>query len=103
MVLVKTEMEIPETFTLSQNYPNPFNPETTIHFTIPHPSHVRVAIYNITGGLVKTLVNNIADAGYHSVNWDGTDERNQRVGSGVYFYRMETDNLRKTKKMLLLK
>ncbi len=89
---------MPEEFSLRQNHPNPFNPATTISFTMPEESHVKLEIFNITGQKVETLVNGTVSAGVHSVIWDGTD-----VASGIYFYRIETDEFIETKKMVLLK
>ena len=103
MTLVKAEMNAPTTYHLFQNYPNPFNPETTIRFTVSHTSPVVLAIYNIRGDLIRTLVNSIKETGNHSVRWNGTDEGGNRVGSGIYFCQLSIQGYRQTKKMLLLK
>ncbi|UCE17257.1 MAG: DJ-1/PfpI family protein [Gemmatimonadota bacterium] len=102
MYLIK-EASVPAVYYLSQNYPNPFNPETTISFSISQASHVQLAIYNITGERVRKLVDVEKTAGYHSVIWNGTDERGQEVSSGVYFYSIKTEAFRETKSMVLLK
>lgn len=86
-----------------QNYPNPFNPETTIEFGIKENSNVLIEIYNIKGQKVKTLINGFREAGYHSVIWNGKDNSGKPVASGLYFYRMRTDNYSKIRKMILLK
>ena len=103
MALVKNQLHVPAEYSLSQNYPNPFNPETTIHFTIPHTSHVQLSIYNITGELVKKLVDDKKVVGFHSVKWDGTNKQGQASSSGVYIYSMKADGFHATKSMVLLK
>jgi hypothetical protein len=89
------------------NHPNPFNPSTTINFSISKESNVELTIFNIKGQKVKQLVSNSANqfsAGQHSVVWNGTDENNQPVSSGVYFYKMKLDGKNEAvKKCLLLK
>lgn len=90
--------------TLSQNRPNPFNPVTTIDFRLPEPSRVTLAVFNIRGQLVRTLVNETRDSGLHSVTWDGTGGSGHALGSGVYFYRLQTgDGNGITRRMILLK
>ncbi|MCK4652817.1 MAG: T9SS type A sorting domain-containing protein, partial [Candidatus Cloacimonetes bacterium] len=88
---------------LLQNYPNPFNPETTIEYSIPQESKVDLKIYNIKGQKVKTLVSEQLPVGEHSVIWNGRDSNGNRVGSGIYFYKLKTDNFEKTKKMIFMK
>ncbi len=87
------------------NYPNPFNPETTIRFTTQNTKkNTELIIYNLKGQKVKTLVNEVLPAGEHSVVWNGKDENNRSVASGVYFYKMKVDDKTiATKKCLLLK
>jgi hypothetical protein len=86
-----------------RNHPNPFNPETTIEYSIKEDSNVQIEIYNIKGQKVQTLVNEIREAGYHTVIWNGKDNNGKPVSSGLYFYRMQTDNFQKIRKMILLK
>jgi hypothetical protein len=88
---------------LLQNHPNPFNPQTTIAFSIAERANVRLAIYNINGALVRTLVNETRAAGAYDVAWDGRDQTGKQVASGVYFYRLVAGDFRSTKKMVLLK
>jgi hypothetical protein len=88
---------------LKQNYPNPFNPTTTIAYSLPEASKVRLDIYNVKGQLVKTLVNAEMSAGMHSVVWNGRDSNNAAVASGVYFYRVSSPKATQTKRMLLMK
>jgi len=89
--------------TLYANYPNPFNPTTTIAFEIAVPSYVTVDVYNIKGQKVKTLINAMCGSGRHSLMWNGDDDSEQHVGSGVYFYRMTVDGYTSVRKMLLMK
>jgi hypothetical protein len=88
---------------LAKNHPNPFNPETKINFSLAKNGNVSLEVYNIKGQLIKTLQNGYTDAGEHSVVWIGDDENGQKVTSGIYFYRLQTENMSKTRKMLLLK
>jgi hypothetical protein len=89
---------------LSQNYPNPFNPSTTIQFTVRSRTQVSLKVYNVAGQLVRTLLNDQrAPGSVHSVAWDGRNDAGQSVSSGVYFYKLVTNDLTQTKKMVLLK
>ena len=85
------------------NYPNPFNPETKIAYQLPIASNVEIHIYNIKGERVKTLVDECKSAGYHNVIWNGKDDSGKEVSSGIYFYKMITDEHTSSKKMLLLR
>jgi len=102
---VKEEKEnnLPQKFTLFQNYPNPFNPNTTIEYYLPKNCKVTLSIYNILGQKVKTLVRGYQKAGYREVAWDGKDNNGREVASGIYFYRLETEDYIQTKKMVLIK
>ncbi len=101
------EINIPETFSLSQNFPNPFNPHTTIHFEIPYTGkqllRVELRIYNLQGGLIRTLMNEEKSPGIYQVQWDGLDESNNKVATGIYLYRIRTGEFYATKKMILMK
>ncbi len=90
-------------FSLDQNFPNPFNPNTTIRFTIPYDSHVKLAIYDVTGRLVKELINEKKEADFYEVVWDGSDMNGERIASGVYFYHLAAGNLNRTRKMIILR
>ena len=85
------------------NYPNPFNPTTRISFALQQDSNVKVNIYNAKGQKIKTLVNKQMQAGNHLVEWNGVDDNNKQVSSGIYFYRMEAGKYNHAKKMMLLK
>ncbi len=88
---------------LLSNYPNPFNPETTISFTLPKSGNVSLDIYNIKGQKVKSLLKDYHEAGQHSVVWDGRDDKNKPVASGIYLYKMKSGTYSSNKKMILLK
>lgn len=94
--------EHPVASKISQNYPNPFNSSTKIEYTLKEQSGVRVDIYNLSGQLVKTLINEIQSAGTHSTAWDGFDNGNIKVSSGQYYYQIKFDDSIQTKKMMLL-
>ncbi|MCL5030492.1 MAG: T9SS type A sorting domain-containing protein [Bacteroidetes bacterium] len=98
----------PSNYTLYQNYPNPFNPSTTIKFSLPFESNVKVVIYNITGAVVKVMVNSVQSAGVHQYTLN-TASSGLSLSSGIYFYSIEatsldgTHSFRETKKMVLMK
>ncbi len=95
---------LPDKLELFNNFPNPFNPETTISYQLPENSKVELTVYNLKGQKVKQLVSEQFSAGHHSVVWDGKDENDKSVASGVYFYRLNVNKkTEKVKKMLLLK
>ena len=89
--------------TLEQNHPNPFNPSTTIAYTIEETSNVVVGIYDAAGTLVTRLKAGEQPAGRHEMTWNGADASGRPVGSGVYFYRLETNGGAGARKMVLLK
>ena len=98
---VETSAEMVETpiaYQLNQNYPNPFNPVTQISFSMPETAHVTIEIFNVTGQRIATLINEQRDAGHHTIAFDGS-----RLASGVYTYRMQTENFIKTRKFTLIK
>ena len=83
--------------------PNPFVNQTAIRYSLSAKSKASLFIYDITGRLVKTLVNASVEPGVYSINWNGKNDRDQEVASGVYFYQLKTDNYLKTNKLLLTK
>lgn len=91
------------TFVLLQNYPNPFNPITKIEFNIPVSTNVEVNIFDINGRLIRTLMNDFIEKGYHQTVWDAKNDLGQLVTSGVYIYHIKTDNQIISKKMLFIK
>lgn len=94
---------LPEGFDLRQNYPNPFNPATLISYEIGKAGDVTLAIYNLLGQRIRTLVDGRQSAGSHVVRWDGSDEFGRSVPSGVYLYRLTVGHQTQTRKMLLVK
>jgi phosphatidylserine/phosphatidylglycerophosphate/cardiolipin synthase-like enzyme len=94
---------LPEQFQLAQNYPNPFNPGTSIQFQLPGAAEVNLAIYNISGRLVRTLVAGAMAAGSHTVRWEGDDSAGQPVSSGVYMVRIKSGNKIMTRKMMMIR
>jgi Secretion system C-terminal sorting domain len=94
----KAENLIPKEYSLSQNYPNPFNPSTTIKYSLPKDGFVSLKIYDITGREVKTLASEVKKAGYYSVTFNASN-----LASGVYFYRIQSNDYVMTKRMVLIK
>ena len=94
---------LPETFALHQNYPNPFNPNTTIRFDLPEASNVSLAIYDMMGREVTSLINSQIDAGYHFIQWDGSNNHGSFVAAGVYIYTIQAGKYRAINKMIYLK
>ena len=97
------DVSIPIEFSLSQNYPNPFNPSTTISYGLPSNAYVKIEIFSLLGQKVITLVDEIQDAGFKQVTWNGNDGSGKTVTSGIYFYRLVAGDLTMSKKMLMLK
>jgi hypothetical protein len=93
----------PKDFELYQSYPNPFNNQTIIKYDLLKPSQVTLTIYNILGQKVKTLVKECQAAGSKTVGWDGKDEKNKDLASGIYFYQLKAGEVTQTKRMILLK
>jgi hypothetical protein len=97
------DVSVPKATALHANYPNPFNPTTTIKFDLATKSHVSLKVYDTMGRLIRTLSSETREPGYYSVQWHGLDDAGKPVQSGLYFYRLETDNYKSVKRMLLLK
>ena len=90
--------DLPLQFELKQNYPNPFNPVTTITYSIPQKSNVKLEIYNVLGQMVDQIINKEVDAGNYNITWDASS-----LTSGLYFFNLKANDYSQTKKMLLLK
>jgi uncharacterized protein (DUF362 family) len=94
---------IPRDFSLDQNYPNPFNSETVIRFALPNDGEVDLAVYNLTGQKVATLMAGPRRAGSYAINWDGRDRYGADLASGTYLYQLRTEQYSETRKLLLLR
>ncbi len=98
------DVPAPRSYALYPNIPNPFNPITVIQYDIPNNGErVILRVYDVSGRLVRTLVDTTQGAGRHSVTWDGKDGRGRNAASGVYFYHLRTTRFKETKKMVLLR
>ncbi len=91
----------PLVFELAPNHPNPFNPMTTLRFSVRKAGPVRLTIHDLRGRRVRTLIDEAQAAGWHAVNWNGTDDRGRQAPSGVYVSRLQTDEGVKTGKLQL--
>ncbi|MBV6480063.1 MAG: hypothetical protein HGGPFJEG_02897 [Ignavibacteria bacterium] len=98
MIETKTAKDVNESFRLEDNFPNPFNPSTTIKFTIPNSSIVKLSVYDISGREVAVLVNEQLNSGTHSINFDAS-----HLSSGMYFYKITANGFQQVKKMMLVK
>lgn len=94
---------LPRVYDLSQSYPNPARDGLRINYALPKESHVNLRIYNVAGQLVRTLREGKEKPGYYSASWDGKDQFGHRVSSGVYLYRMEAGEFRKTRKLVVVR
>ena len=95
---LEVEIAIPIHHTLLTPYPNPFNPATTISFELTKPDFVKIDIYDINGGIVESIVNEMRYAGTHNVVWNATS-----YPSGIYFVKMNSSNYYATEKVILIK
>jgi len=102
-VIDNTADQLPKQYALFQNYPNPFNPTTVIEYELPRPGHVRLAIYDVLGRHIRTLVDTQQPVGHFRTAWDGTDEYNMKMAAGVYFCRLEAGDFVKVIKLALVK
>ncbi|MDX1702598.1 MAG: T9SS type A sorting domain-containing protein [Melioribacteraceae bacterium] len=96
--VVEIDFATPMDYNLNQNYPNPFNPSTTISYSIPEQTFLKLTVYNVFGEEVQQLVNGVQEAGSYTIGFNG-----ENLASGMYFYTLETDKFTATKKLLLLK
>ena len=95
--------DFPHTYNLYQAYPNPFNPITSLRYDLPNDGFVNITVHDMMGRVVKTLLNSPQTAGFKSVQWNATNDRNEPVSAGLYLYTIQAGNFRQTKKMVLLK
>jgi len=94
---------LPSEFKLYSNHPNPFNPVTTIQYDLPSDGLVNVLVYDMTGRMVKTLVNGLQNSGQNYIKWNGTNDNGEQVSAGLYLYTIQIGEYIETKKMVLLK
>ena len=99
----ETSTSVPKSLALYQNYPNPFNPGTRIHYSLKRHENVILKIFNISGQLVRTLVDQKQFPGEYIIDWDGRDDRGYLVSNGVYLYRIQVGDCLQTRKMILEK
>lgn len=97
------EIELPASFSLAQNYPNPFNPTTYIEFNLPAAGHVSLEVFNILGQQVRSLLDQEMPAGFHRVVFNGRNASGDELSTGVYLYRLKTDDYVASRKMILMK
>jgi hypothetical protein len=100
---VDNELHIADIFELSQNYPNPFNPTTNIKFSVKQANNVKLTIYNMLGQTIQEMNYSNMSAGVYNYTWNAVDFNGTRVGSGIYFYKLKTNNKELTRKMLMMK
>jgi len=93
---------IPNDYKLFQNFPNPFNSETQIYYYLPEPRKIQISIFSQTGELIKTIVKNEQGFGFHSIKWDGRNNSEEIVSSGVYLYTMQAGSNKEFKKMVYI-
>ena len=103
ITVVHPEPPLPVDTALQPNYPNPFNSSTQIPYRLGESGPVRLAIYNVLGQSVRTLLDEVQSAGFHQVSWDGKDSRGGNVTSGVYFLRIHTGRQQLVQKITLLR
>jgi hypothetical protein len=97
------DIAIPTSFELGQNYPNPFNPTTTISFSVPQTTELSLAIYNMRGQRVRLLVSGTVKAGRHRIIWNGRNDQERKVASGIYVYRLKARDFTAQRKLILAK
>jgi hypothetical protein len=95
--------QLPEPVRLNQNVPNPFNPSTLISYELDRAGAVRIAVHDVSGKLIRTLVDEFQESGSHSTLWNGTDERGASSPSGIYLYTLQTDAGRTSRRMMLVR
>ena len=93
---------LPQGFALGYNYPNPFNPSTVIPYQLPTAAHVQLEVFNVLGQQIATLVDGERPAGIHAAVWDATDASGQAVAAGVYIYRLSSEGVELTRRMVLV-
>lgn len=100
---LSSENPIPLRTQLMQNYPNPFNPSTTISYALNNNDHIQISIYNTKGQLIRTLLDQQQSAGIYNILWDGKNDHQQSIASGLYFLKMQSSDYTNIKKMIMMK
>ncbi len=100
--IAESKQPVPTVYSLQSSKPNPFYNTTEIRYGLPMTSNVNLAIYDITGKLVKTLINSTENPGYHRIIWNGVDNTGKRAGAGLYFIRFESAHYTATQKLILI-
>ena len=100
---ISNAITVPKEINLHQNYPNPFNPITSLGYDLPDNGFVNITIYDLNGRVIRTLVNRYKTAGYHLIEWNATNGKNEPVSQGIYVYTIQTGGISQSKKMVLLK
>ena len=93
----------PDKLRIYNAHPNPFNPVTSLSYDLPNNSVVKITVHDMMGRVVKTLVNDSQTAGFKSVQWNATNDKNEPVSAGLYLYTIQAGEFRQTRKMVLLK
>lgn len=91
-----------KTFVLHQNYPNPFNPSTTIEYELPTPGWIHIQIFNVKGQLIRNLESRYCHSGVHRIVWNGENDNQQLVTTGLYFYKVKFNDSFQMKKLLFV-
>ncbi|MBI3189362.1 MAG: T9SS type A sorting domain-containing protein [Ignavibacteriales bacterium] len=95
--VVSSDVELPQSYSLEQNYPNPFNPATTMKYSLPKDSHVKLSVFNVLGQEIATVFEGVQSAGYYNYTWSPKNSTEIQTGSGVYFYRLDATNVSDSK------
>jgi hypothetical protein len=98
LLKISKQVALPTSYDLEQNFPNPFDPSTIIKFSLPNQTQLKLNLYNILGELVRTISDGLFEAGYHQVTFNA-----ENIPSGVYIYRLESNEIVQTRKMMYLK
>lgn len=94
--------DYPEKYELFQNFPNPFNKDTKMYYYIPNPGKVNISIYSMLGEKIKTIIDNEQPTGTYNISWNGTNDNDELVSSGLYLYSMQFGNKKTVKKMMFI-
>jgi hypothetical protein len=103
LLTVVSPNSVPKVTALHQNFPNPFHHSTIFHYQLSSPAQAKLHIYDLSGRLIRVLVNAEQDTGYYTVEWDGRDNNGQRLISGIYFTRFVVGDFTSTRKLVLLR